>query len=292
MAKKKEVQVPEVSVRETLTGFIQLADGETPEQKAKEFNTLAMAIKITSVEQSDDFKVARENLTLAVKTRTTIDKIRKSKKQAFLDAGKIIDDEAKRLTALFSEPERHLDFQVKEFERLEQVEKDKKANALKERQKFLIDHHFPYNGECFAFTLGEENAEVTIKQVQFLSDEDWQTLLEQDVLPRFEKKEKELEKEAKELERLRNTPHNIQAEYPLTPKEAIESATQTLDTVSSGVTGEQLNQQPTKLVDSAVLNRLTFLLQTEVGNLALEFGRDDLSRQLAKDIIINIVKHS
>lgn len=97
---------------------------ELPDQKIAEIKTFCESINIAGVEDKANYKTASAALTKVKKYRTGIEAKRKELKEPFLEAGKAIDAEAKRLTALLTPIEEALAGKIKaidnEAARLEQ----------------------------------------------------------------------------------------------------------------------------------------------------------------------------
>jgi hypothetical protein len=75
---------------------------ELPDDKIGIMKEFCDGITIAGVQDKENYKTATQALTKVRKTRTGIESKRKQLKEPFLDAGKLIDAEAKRLTALIT----------------------------------------------------------------------------------------------------------------------------------------------------------------------------------------------
>jgi len=82
---------------------------------------------------------ARQTRLVLVRLRTSLETERKRLKQPHLDAGKLIDDEAKRITAAIEEMENPLDKLIKDDEnRRERERQDREAAANERRRQQIV----------------------------------------------------------------------------------------------------------------------------------------------------------
>jgi len=86
---------------------------ELPDAKIAEIRDFCNKVNIAGVEDKANYKTATQALSKVKKFRTGIEAKRKELKEPFLEAGKAIDAEAKRLTALLAPIEESLSSKIK-----------------------------------------------------------------------------------------------------------------------------------------------------------------------------------
>lgn len=226
MAKStKKTEENKLSLVVDFSGFVELPEGVTAEQRAEEIKAKIKTLKVESIEDKANYEQGRELLTQLVKLRTTIEKVRKEKNGPVTDAKKRIDDTAKALAALFQPCESDLEKEVRKYEGWVEENKNFRANQLKARQEYLINNGFPFNGEHFICIIeGETICGIAPKQISMSDDAEWDTLLKEHINPAVEKwtahkaEETRLFEEFKaKQEQERNTPNQAsqKAEYPV-----------------------------------------------------------------------------
>lgn len=191
MAKKtdKTKEENKLSLVVDFSGFVELPEGMTAEKRAEEIKAEIASLSIQTLDDKEHYKVGRKLLTDLVTLRTTIEKVRKDKKEPILSAGKRVDETAKTLTSLFQSLETDLATKVKAYEKLEEDEKNKEKIRNQERQKYLIDNHFPYNGENFVCSMADGCvlATITPRTIVLSNEVEWNTIVENIINPNAEK---------------------------------------------------------------------------------------------------------
>ena len=236
MAKKTAAKEETLQVVVNFSGFVELPEGVTPQQRAEEIKEQLKVLNVQSLADKEDYKEARAMLTQLVTLRTTIEKVRKDKNAPITEAKKRIDDTAKQLTALFTDAEAAANKLVKTFEELEKAEKEKEARRNRERQQFVIDNQFPYDGENFTCKLnGEVLASITPRVISMSTDLEWEQCVNNIIMPNAEKVVKHLSEvaekerlEREEFEKFKKMKEEKEAvseasknaEHPLTANEA------------------------------------------------------------------------
>ena len=189
MAKKiAKTEENKLSLVVDFSGFVELPEGVTAEQRAEEIKAKIKTLKVESIEDKANYEQGRELLTQLVKLRTTIEKVRKEKNGPVTDAKKRIDDTAKALAALFQPCESDLEKEVRKYEGWVEENKNFRANQLKARQEFLVNNGFPFNGVHFICIIeGETICGIAPKQISMSDDAEWGVLLKEHINPAVEK---------------------------------------------------------------------------------------------------------
>lgn len=187
MAKKtdKPKEENKLSLVVDFSGFVELPEGTTAEKRAEEIKKEIASLSIQTLDDKEHYKVGRKLLSDLITLRTTIEKVRKDKKEPILSAGKRVDETAKTLTSLFQSLETDLATKVKAYEKLEEDEKNKEKIRNQERQKYLIDNHFPYNGENFVCAMADGSvlATITPRTIVLSNEVEWNTIVENIINP-------------------------------------------------------------------------------------------------------------
>ena len=187
MAKKtdKPKEENKLSLVVDFSGFVELPEGMTAEKRAEEIKAEIASLSIQTLDDKEHYKVGRKLLSDLITLRTTIEKVRKDKKEPILSAGKRVDETAKTLTSLFQSLETDLATKVKAYEKLEEDEKNKEKIRNQERQKYLIDNHFPYNGENFVCAMADGSvlATITPRTIVLSNEVEWNTIVENIINP-------------------------------------------------------------------------------------------------------------
>lgn len=109
-------------------------------QQAENMKEQALAINVTSVDQVDDIKKAREMRLTMKNIRVDCEKVRKSLKEESLRKGKAIDGMANVIKYLIAPIEEHLDNQEKFLERQEAQRIEKvRQERVAEMWKYQVD---------------------------------------------------------------------------------------------------------------------------------------------------------
>lgn len=127
---------------------------------------------LTTTKGNDE---ARQTRLQLVRLRTSLDAERKRLKQPHLDASRVIDDEAKRLTAEIESMEDPLDKLIKADENRREIERQEKEAAEKRRIQTQTDHIAAIGKlplECMSCTIQELTDTIAGLQLQQVEDFD------------------------------------------------------------------------------------------------------------------------
>jgi hypothetical protein len=136
-------------------------------------NKEALEIKVLSVDDAQGYEAAKGKLNEVIKTRTGIDKTRKSIKDPYLQAGKDIDSAAKVLAAIIEPAEDHLKAQVKKVDdhkaEQERLKEEARLKKIADR-KALIRTYSP-TATADGFACGPVS--ITEREIEAMTDGDF-----------------------------------------------------------------------------------------------------------------------
>lgn len=170
---------------------------ELPDNKIAEIKAFCDSITITGVDDKANYKTASAALTKVKKYRTGIEAKRKELKEPFLEAGKAIDAEAKRLTALLTPIEEALSAKIKAID-------NEAARLEQERRKQLHEQMLKagYTLETGVYNVGRKF--VAPQQVWDAKPEQLEAIIVDGLneVARLEQEAKEREEQAKKIAEL------------------------------------------------------------------------------------------
>ena len=201
---KAEVITPEVISENPIQnrinqeiGKFNLADAAIAQMKSE-----AAQIEIKGMEDKAGYKAAKEMLSKVKKTRTSVEAKRKDLKSEYLEIGRGIDGEAKRLTDSILEIEEPLSEKIKIIDEQIQAEKERKdreaEETLKKRVEELLSLGLEFNGMLYVCG----NISLDVITIKNLNDKDYEILKSKVTIEkeRLEKEEAERKAEAERIE--------------------------------------------------------------------------------------------
>ena len=187
----------EERVRQEIAKF-NLADAVIAQMKEQ-----YQGIEIKGIADKAGYKIAKEALSVVKKTRTSIEAKRKELKSDYLEIGRRIDGEAKRLTEKILEIEEPLAQKIKVIDDEIQAEKERAEREAEEKLKARVEtlnsHGLYFDGSLYVCG----NISVDVVTIKSLSDVDFKILtekvkLEKSRLDEVERKRKEEEQRLEE----------------------------------------------------------------------------------------------
>lgn len=197
---KAEVITPEVISENPIQnrinqeiGKFNLADAAIAQMKSE-----AAQIEIKGMEDKAGYKAAKEMLSKVKKTRTSVEAKRKDLKSEYLEIGRGIDGEAKRLTDSILEIEEPLSEKIKIIDEQIQAEKERKEReaeeTLKKRVEELISLGLEFNGMLYVCG----NISLDVITIKNLNDKDYEVLKSKVTIEKERLEKEEAERKAEE----------------------------------------------------------------------------------------------
>lgn len=170
-----------------------LADAAISQMKEE-----ASKIEIKGIEDKAGYKIAKEMLSKVKKTRTSVEAKRKDLKSEYLEIGRGIDGEAKRLTDSILEIEEPLSEKIKIIDEQIQAEKERKEReaeeTLKKRVEELISLGLEFNGMLYVCG----NISLDVITIKNLNDKDYEVLKSKVTIEKERLEKEEAERKAEE----------------------------------------------------------------------------------------------
>ena len=197
---KAEVLTPEVitenpiqeRVSQEITKF-NLADAAIAQMKEE-----ASKIEIKGIEDKAGYKIAKEMLSKVKKTRTSVEAKRKDLKSEYLEIGRGIDGEAKRLTDSILEIEEPLSEKIRAIDNEIQAEKERKEREAEEKLKARVEELLSIGLEFNGMLYVRGNISVDIVTIKNLNDKDYEVLKSKVILENERLDREEAERKAEE----------------------------------------------------------------------------------------------
>lgn len=197
---KAEVLTPEVitenPIQERVSQEIakfNLADAAIAQMKEE-----ASKIEIKGIEDKAGYKVAKEMLSRVKKTRTSIEAKRTELKSEYLEIGRGIDGEAKRLKESVLEIEEPLAEKIKLIDDEIQAEKERKEKEAEEKMKARVEELLSIGLEFNGMLYVRGNVSVDIVTIKNLNDKDYEVLKSKVILEKERLDREEAERKAEE----------------------------------------------------------------------------------------------
>lgn len=141
----------------------------------QKMNDKYMNLSVNGVTDIQGYNAVREARKIVSKVRIEVERTRKELKDESLQTGRLIDNEAKRITALLSPIESHLQEQenivAKEQERQAQLLADAKKAKIQARITNLMEAGMNFDPITHFYTLGEEK--IHTASVEVMQDEEF-----------------------------------------------------------------------------------------------------------------------
>ena len=128
-----------------------------------EMSTLYMPLRINGIDDAEGAKRVHEARMIVKNSRVGVEKTRKKLKEDSLAWGKMVDGEARRLTALLEPIESHLEAEEEAYEKERERIKREAAEAKQRKLQARVDAMQRYRAVCDLKTLSEmEDGEFDI----------------------------------------------------------------------------------------------------------------------------------
>ena len=170
-----------------------LADAAIAQMKEE-----ASKIEIKGIEDKAGYKIAKEMLSKVKKTRTSVEAKRKDLKSEYLEIGRGIDGEAKRLTDSILEIEEPLSEKIKAIDDEIQAEKERKEKEAEEKMKTRVEELLSIGLEFNGMLYVRGNISVDIVTIKNLNDRDYEVLKSKVTLEKERLEKEEAERKAEE----------------------------------------------------------------------------------------------
>ena len=170
-----------------------LADAAIAQMKEE-----ASKIEIKGIEDKSGYKVAKEFLSKVKKTRTSVEAKRKDLKSEYLEIGRGIDGEAKRLTDSILEVENPLAEKIKIIDDEIQAEKERKEKEAEEKLKARVEELISIGLEFNGMLYVRGNISVDVVTIKNLNDQDYEILKSKVTLEKERLDKEEAERKAEE----------------------------------------------------------------------------------------------
>ena len=158
----------------------------------------ASKIEIKGMEDKAGYKAAKEMLSKVKKTRTSVEAKRKDLKSEYLEIGRGIDGEAKRLTDSILEIEEPLSEKIRAIDNEIQIEKERKEREAEEKLKTRVEELLSIGLEFNGMLYVRGNISVDIVTIKNLNDKDYEVLKSKIILEKERLEKEEAERKAEE----------------------------------------------------------------------------------------------
>lgn len=164
---------------ETVEGRIEfeIQKYELPDEKLKKLKNVYSQLKIKDVDDKKNYIKVKEAIKVMRTLRIGVENKRKDLKDWYLQTGKGIDAEAKRLQSLIAEIEEPLKSKKEEIDaekqRIKEEEEAKRQKKIDDRVNELIEAGMAFNGHFYAIG---DSVSVDINTIAELEEEDFNRL--------------------------------------------------------------------------------------------------------------------
>ena len=207
-----EVLTPEVMTENPIEEIVsqEIAKFNLADAVIAQMKEQYQGIEIKGIDDKAGYKIAKEALSVVKKTRTSVEAKRKELKSDYLEIGRRIDGEAKRLTENILEIEEPLAQKIKVIDDEIQAEKERKEREAEEKLKSRVEdlnkEGLNFNGSLYVCG----NISVDVVTIKNFTDADYLIFVEKVKIEKARVDKEEAER--KEAERIAEEERKAEAQ--------------------------------------------------------------------------------